>query len=95
MRSAFRYADYAALKEYAAGLLFDLFGGGEGDAGGVAAAGRHDHFRGPGVDVAVPDVHGVVIQLARGGDLFLQIGVLLHCIGDLGVGLEVGVVFKR
>ena len=45
----------------------------------------------PVENVRIPLHDGIVVELAGGRDLLLEIAVLLNCLGDGGVSLEVGV----
>ena len=81
-------------EENFAGLLLNFGRGGERYARGVAAFCSHYHLCGPGVYVAVPYVYRIVVQFAGGSYLLLKICVLLHCVSDFGVSLEVGIVFE-
>ena len=75
-------------------LFLDLLGCNEGDSGGVAVLCGNDLLGGPSEDVLVPLVDGVVVELSCRGDLSLEIHILLHCISDLIVCLEVGIVLN-
>ena len=74
-------------EEHTACLLLDLGRSSERYARSVAALCRNYHLCGPCIDVPVPYVHRIVIQLARGSNLLLQVCVLLHRVGDLGMRL--------
>ena len=70
------------LEEDAFALRLDFGGSDEGDTGGVSGFGRDVFLRPLLEDFGVPAKDGVVIDLARRGDLLLEIGVLLHRVAD-------------